>query len=242
MEETMSLLKTSRSAKFFGRGLMYCAGSATMLALTIATVSCTTVKPVPDLEGGKLKESVTTQKQINRYFHTVVVPNLKTCWDRVQGNGTIEMKYWFEDDAKGGWAFKTLTSGKSTLPKGQDEVALACMQKAVTATSFPREGDTGDPYFLIKWDWPVPLPQDAAQRVERMAGSGGGEGTGCDGNGALARCVTCSEHSCIKVCVGYDQCTIPADSPDPSVIRMCSESGKCASGGPFGVVGGMVMY
>ncbi len=211
-----------------------------MMAL-IATFSCTTVQPSPNLEGGRLKGSVATQKRINRYFYTMVVPNLKTCWDRVQGNGTIEMQYLYEDDAKGGWTFKTLKSGKSTLPKGQDEVALACMQKAVTGTSFPREGGTGTSY-LIHWNWPVPMPPDAAQQYESMLGSGGGEGGGCDGHGASARCVTCSDHSCIYVCVGFDQCTIPARSPDPSVIRMCSESGNCASGGPFGVVGGMVMY
>jgi hypothetical protein len=236
----MSLLNT-RCARFFGRGLMYCAVSAAMIAL-IATFSCTTMQPSPVLEGGKLKESVATQKRINRYFHTAVVPNLKTCWDRVQGKGTIEMQYLYEDDAKGGWTFKTLKSGKSDLPKGQDEVALACMQKAVTGTSFPRESDTGASYS-IDWNWPVPMPPDAAQQYEIMLMSAGGAGGGgCDGHGARARCVTCSDHSCIYVCVGSDLCTIPASSPDPSVIRMCSESGTCASGGPFGVVGAETLY
>ena len=198
------------------------------------------------LEGGRLKESVAEQKRINRYFHAVVVPKLKPCWDQLQGKGTIEMKFRYEDNAKGEWAFKTLEGGKSNLPKGQDEAALACMQKAVTATSFPREkSDTGASYS-INWDWPVPLPQDAAQRVERMLGSSGGAGTGCDGEGASARCVKCSgssgDYSCPYVCVGYDSCTIPAPSPDPTVIRMCQQQGKCASGGPFGVVGGIIMY
>lgn len=234
-------LNTSRSAGFVGRRLTYRAGNATMIVLIIATLSCATVQPSPDLEGGRLKESIATQKRINRYFHTVVVPNLKTCWNQVQGNGTIELTYWYVDDGKGGWAFKAVKGGKTTLPKGQDEVALACMQKAVTATSFPKEGDTGVSY-VINWDWPVPIPPDAAQQVEKMMGSGGGEGGGCDGHGARARCVTCSDHSCIYVCVGFDTCTIPAQSPDPNVIRMCSEQGACASGGPFGVVGGMIMY
>jgi len=194
------------------------------------------------LEGGRLKESVAEQKRINRYFHTVVVPKLKTCWDQLEGKGAIEMKFRYEDNAKGEWAFKMLEGGKSNLPEGQAEAALACMRKAVTATSFPREkSDTGASYS-INWDWPVPMPPDAAQQVERMLGSGGGEGGGCDGHGASARCVTCSGGSCIYVCVGYDSCTIPARSPDPTVIRMCQEQGKCASGGPFGVVGGVIMY
>ncbi len=236
----MLRLKASRSAKFFGRWSTY-VGRAAMMGLMIATFSCSTMQPSPNLEGGRLKESVATQKRINRYFHTVVVPKLNTCWNQVQGNGTIEMRYWFKDDEKGAWTVKTLSSGKSNLSKGQDEVALACMQKAVAGTSFPREGDSGASYF-IDWNWPVPMPPDAAQQVVKMMGSGGGEGGGCDGHGAPARCVTCSDHSCIYVCVGFDTCTIPANSPDPSVIRMCSEAGLCASGGPFGVVGGMVMY
>lgn len=202
-------------------------------------------KPVqqpPGLEGGRLRESVATQKRINRYFHTVVVPKLNTCWDQVQGKGTIEMGYWFEDDAKGGWAFKTLRGGKSTLPKGQDEVALTCMQKAVTATSFPKEGDTGASYF-IDWNWPVPMPPDADQQVARMVGSSGGEGTGCDGHGASARCVTCSGSplTCIYVCVGSDTCQVQAPTPG-GFNSICTEGGKCASGGLFGVVGGVIMY
>jgi hypothetical protein len=195
------------------------------------------------LEGGRLKESVAAQKRINRYFHTVVVPKLKTCWDRVEGKGTIEIKYRYEDDAKGGWTFKALKGGESSLPKGQDEVALACMQKAVTATSFPREkSDTGASYLMI-WDWPVPLPPDAAQQVERMVGSSGGEGTGCDGHGAPARCVTCSGSplTCIYVCVGSDTCEVGATTPG-GFDSICTEGGQCASGGLFGVVGGVIMY
>ena len=197
------------------------------------------------LENGRLKESVTEQKRINRYFHTVVVPKLKTCWDQLQGKGTIEMQFRYEDNAKGEWAFKTLKGGKSNLPKGQDEAAVACMQKAVTATSFPRGKGETDASYSINWVWPVPLPPDAPQQVERMFRSNGGEGTGggCDGEGAAARCVTCgSNRTCPLVCVGYDSCTHPAPSPDPTVIRMCEERGKCASGGPFGVVGGIIMY
>ncbi|SPQ01013.1 exported hypothetical protein [Candidatus Sulfobium mesophilum] len=238
----MSFLNISRSAKFLGRGLMHCAVSAAVMALMITTLSCTTAQPAPDLEGGKFKESVAAQKRINRYFHSKVVPNLKTCWDQVQGKGTIEMQYLYEDDAKGGWTFKTLKSGKSTLPRGQDEVAVACMQKAVTATSFPKEGDAGASYF-IDWNWPVPMPPDAEQQFGRMIGSNGGEGGGCDGNGASARCVTCSGSplTCIYVCVGSDTCQVQATHPG-GFNSICTEGGKCASGGPFGVVGGFIMY
>lgn len=238
----MSLLNT-RSAKCLGRRLIYCGGVAVIMVLFVAALSCKpAVAPSPDLEGGKLQESVATQKRINGYFNSEVLPRLKTCWDRVQGKGTIEMKYRYENDAKGVWAFKTLEIGKSDLPDGQNATALACMQDAVTATSFPREAtDTGESY-LIDWVWPVPLPPDTAQQIARMLGSSGGQGTGCDGHGAAAKCMTCSGFptECLTVCVGEEPpCTI---SQYPGGTKTCSASGtKCASGGLFGVVG-VIMY
>ena len=88
----MSLLNTS-SAKCMGRRLIYCGGVLAIMAVLVATLSCKPqvepkpeVKPTPELEGGKLQESVATQKRINRYFQSEVMPKLKTCWERVQGN------------------------------------------------------------------------------------------------------------------------------------------------------------
>jgi hypothetical protein len=234
----------SRSAKRLGRTLIYSGAAIAMISILVAALACKPeVTPSPDLEGGKLKESVATQKRINRYFHSVVVPKLKTCWDRVQGKGTIEVKFWYENDAKDGWAFKTLEVGKSDLSEAQIATALACMQNAVTATSFPREAsDTGESY-LIDWVWPVPLPPDTEQQAARMLGSNGGEGTGCDGHGAAAKCMTCSGFptECLTVCVGEEPpCTI---RQYPGGTKTCSASGKkCASGGLFGVVGGVIMY
>jgi hypothetical protein len=198
------------------------------------------------LEHGRLKESVATQKRINRYFHSVVVPKLKSCWDQVRGSGTIEMKYSYEDKAREGWAFKTLKVGRSDLPKGQDEVALACMQKAVTGTSFPKEkGDAGASYS-INWSWPVPFPPDAAQQAEAMFRSNGGSGEGgCDGHGAAASCVTCSGYpvSCVTVCVGGNPPCEMTENPLPGGFRRtCTVGTGCASGGGFGVVGGWVIY
>ena len=195
------------------------------------------------LERGKLKESIATQKAINHYFHASVVPRLKTCWGRVQGSGSIEMQYHYEDDGKGGWAFKTLRPGRSNLAKGQAEVATSCMQEAVSGTSFPRDKSAKARSYLIDWVWPAPLPADAKQLVERMHGATGGEGTGCDGHGAPARCFTCSGSplSCAYVCVGSDTCEVKATHPG-GFDSICSEGGQCASGGPFGVVGGKMMY
>jgi hypothetical protein len=197
------------------------------------------------LENGRLEQSVATQKKINRYFHDVVVPKLKTCWSRIQGSGTIAMKYSYKN-AKDRWAFETVKVGKSDLPKGQDEVALDCMQKAVAATSFPKEtGDTSASYS-INWSWPVPFPPDAGQQAEAMFRSNGGTGGGgCDGHGAAASCVACSGYpvSCVAVCVGGNPPCEMTENPLPGGFRRtCKVGTGCASGGAFGVVGGAVMY
>jgi hypothetical protein len=198
------------------------------------------------LENGRLKESVATQKRINRYFHAAVVPKLKGCWDRIRGKGTIEVRYQYADDGKGVWAFKALKVTHSTVPQGQDEVALDCMQKAAAGTSFPKEKTDPGRSYAVNWAWPVPLPPDAPQQVERMMRDNGGGGTGCDGHGAPARCVTCSGTplSCVAVCVGGDPpCTLTENPLPGGFSRTCTVGSGCASGGGFGVVGGgVVMY
>lgn len=191
----------------------------------------------------RFKASVATQKRINRYFHGVVVPRLKPCWDRVQGKGTVEVKYLYADNGKGGWAFKTIHGSKSDLPKGQGQAAASCMQKAVAGTSFPREKSEKGASYLIGWAWPVPFPPDAEQQVARMWDSGGGQGGGCDGRGAAARCVTCSgsPQTCVYVCVGYSSCEVQATKPG-GFNSICTEGGQCASGGLFGLAGVMSIY
>jgi hypothetical protein len=226
----------TRSVRRLPGALIWC-----LAALALGAIqSCTVTRP-SELEGGRLEDSVATQKRINRYFHDVVMPRLKPCWDRVQGTGRVEMKYVYERDATRGWAFETVEAGRSDLPAGPNAAALACMQQAVGGTSFPLEPrDRGESYMLV-WTWPVPLPHDAEPRYARMLGNDGGEGTGCDGHGASASCVTCSlTATCLTVCVGRNApCTI---LEYPGGTRTCSAGGECASGGLFGVVGGVIAY
>jgi hypothetical protein len=213
----------------------------TKKALVDEVMTARKARVLRTLERGKLKESLAAQKAINRYFHASVVPRLKACWERVQGPGSIEIQYRYEDDGRGGWAFKTLRAGASDLPKGQAEVAVVCMQEAVSGTSFPKDKRGAAKSYLINWVWPTPLPADATQLVERMRGATGGEGAGCDGHGAPARCVACSgsPQSCAYVCVGSDTCEVQATTTN-GFNSICSEGGQCASGGPFGVVGARV--
>lgn len=194
-------------------------------------------------DDGKFKATVAAQKKINRYFHGTVVPKLKTCWSRVSGKGMVEVRYLYTADAKGGWSFKTIQASRSDLPKDQEKAAMACMQQAVSGTSFPKEKTEKAKSYSISWVWPLPMPPDADRQVARMWGSSGGEGGGCDGHGASARCVTCkgSPLTCVYVCAGSDTCEVQATKPG-GFDSICSEGGQCASGGLFGLVGTMVMY
>jgi hypothetical protein len=216
--------------------------AATITAAVAFTVSCAREQPSPDPAGGSRERSVAAQKRLNRHFHDQVVPKLGECWQDIHGRGAVEMWYSFTRGSNGAWAVNKVEAGESSLPGPQKAAALACMQKAVTSTSFPAsEGDDPETYF-VAWNWPVPLPADAAQQADRMFKDNGGGGTGCDGNGAPARCWNCTGSgtvSCAKVCVGYSQCSIVNDQyPLPH----CSAKGACASGGPFGVLGGNFIY
>jgi len=189
-----------------------------------------------------LEKTITTQQRLNRYFHGDVVPKLRDCWSRVQGEGTIAVKYTYTKGS-GRWMFDRLEVSQSTLPRGQDAVALKCMQDAVRGTSYPVEqGEGNQNSFVLNWNWPVPFPANATEQTNAMfaarAAGGGTGGGGCDGQGTAARCFSCDHESksiaCLKVCVGYTTCTLGE--------TYCRAEGSCASGGPFGVAGGYIMY
>jgi hypothetical protein len=211
--------------------------------LTLALSSPAAAQSKPGVDDARFKASVAAQKRINRYFHGVVVPKLKSCWGRIPGKGTVEIKYLYADNGKGGWAFKTIQASRSDLPKDREKAAVACMQGAVAATSFAKEKGEKARSYTISWGWPVPFPPDAEQQVARMWGSSGGEGGGCDGHGAAARCVTCSGHplTCVYVCVGGDSCEVQATKPG-GFDSICTEGGQCSSGGSFGLMGTMAIY
>ena len=188
-----------------------------------------------------LEKTTTTQQRLNRYFHADVMPKLKNCWSRLQGKGTIEMEHSYRRDANGKWVAAELTIGKSTLAKEQNAVALQCMQDSVQGTAFPAEGRDGKgTSYVANWTWPVPFPANADTLTNNMfsAKPKGGGGGGCDGHGALAKCWTCDNGKCLKVCVGFKTCKITFFKG----ISYCGTDGDCASGGPFGVTGGVVMY
>lgn len=189
-----------------------------------------------------LEKTVPAQQRINRYFHGDVVPKLRNCWSGVQGKGKVELKYTYANSS-GRWVLSKVESGPSTLPRGQEAVALKCMQDATRGTSFPMDsGERSQSTFEVNWTWPVPFPVNADKLTStmfsaRMNNGGTGSG-GCDGAGTAAKCYTCSKdgHACEKVCVGYKTCAVSYPG------ALCGAQGSCASGGPFGVSGGVIMY
>lgn len=226
--------------------LMIVGISLTVIGLvTAATQSRRPIGPVntetstAQLKLAQAETTMTTQQRLNRYFHNDVIPKLKSCWSSIQGKGTIEFAHNYSKGADGKFTPAGIAVSRSGLPRGQEAVALRCMQEATRGTSFPAESSDTTTYML-NWNWPVPFPANANQltttmfaaRVSNTGGSGGGGG--CDGSGTAAKCYTCANNSptCEKVCVGYKDCKI--SYPGAS----CTASGKCASGGPFGLSGG----
>lgn len=188
-----------------------------------------------------LEKTTTTQQRLNRYFHSDVIPKLRNCWSRLLGKGTIEFEHSYRKDASGKWIADKLTASRSTLRRGQEAVALQCMRDAVRGTAFPVEGGDGNARgYTINWTWPVPFPTNSVELTSAMFASKpkGGGGGGCDGRGALAKCYICDNKTCVKVCVGYKTCKIYTTLNG----TFCTESEDCASGGPFGVTGGSVIY
>jgi hypothetical protein len=184
----------------------------------------------------RFQRTISTQQRINRYFHNDVIPKLRNCWNRVQGTGIIQINHHYLRNDNGKWVVEDLTIGNSTLPRGQDAVALRCMQEAVRGTSFPMVSDDGDSkQYMVKWSWPVPFPVNAEDQTRVMFASKGSLGAWGCGNTA-PNCVDCANTGlrCIDVCSGYHYCNL--------VGGACQASYRCTTGSPFEVAGRTVMY
>lgn len=216
-------------------------GKVVVVAVTLISASCKTSPPA-ELTANCGDDVIASQNRINRYFHKAVVPKMSACWSRIQGEGTIDFQFTYKRTA-GGWEWEKLGVSGSTLPKGQDAVALQCMQESVRGTSFPVEEVDGKAVeFFADWRWPVPWPKDITE-MARMAGNGiiWGE---C-GLGKLKKCQDClydaktKKLSCKSTCSGYTNCTPNADG---NGCMLGPISPRCVSGFSFGNSGGIVIY
>lgn len=184
----------------------------------------------------RFQKTITAQQRLNRYFHNDVIPKLRNCWNQLQGAGSIQINHNYVRTANGKWVVKGLTIGNSTLPRGQEAVALRCMQEAVRGSSFATVGDDeSSKEYMVKWTWPVPFPSNAEEQTRVMFASKGSLGAWGCGNTA-PNCVDCANTGlrCIDVCSGYHYCNL--------VGGACQASHRCTTGSPFEVAARTVMY
>jgi hypothetical protein len=210
--------------------------SLVLIGVLMVLQACSASRKTGTVDEDQISYSVAQQKRINRYFHDTVVPDLGECWTKLTGDGTVGMTYTYEKDAKGAWRFKNVELEGSTLPTGVASTALGCMRKAASGTSFAADQSEKGNSYTLHWTWPVPFPPNASEDVEKMfLDNGGGAAIDCDGKGTAPRCVRCATNDrCKMVCVGFPSCTI-LTTPDWTT---CAASDFCASGGPFGIIGG----
>ena len=189
------------------------------------------------LMGCARDETGELQDRLNRYFHSEVTPKLQMCWNRLQGEGRVEVKLRFTR-AGTRWAWQQVEVNRSTLPRDQDAAALQCMETAIRGTSFPAEENADETGFVIYWGWPVPLPSSGSSLATRMINQGGGGGN-CENPNCLP--LTCTDNKCptANKCSGYSDCTV-TDSGDGSL--QCNFKNKCLSSGYFRGGGGVIMY
>jgi hypothetical protein len=125
--------------------------------------------------GRDVEKTTAAQVTVNHYFHSVVTPKLRACWDRVQGEGTIEMALNYRKSG-GRWLFESLERIRSSVPEEQGAVALQCMQDSARDTSFfLEEKDSAKKFekFVLKWTWLVPLPAEGSDEMIRRTGGWG---------------------------------------------------------------------
>ncbi len=177
------------------------------------------------------QQALETQKHVNRFFHSEVIPKIKESWNAMADSGkTVTYHYQYRRNHDR-WEFNQMDKMESDLSGHSDTIAMLFMAKAVAGTHFPIEKRMEqDTIFNLYWSWPVPFPEGEFDPLtgEFMARqNNGGASGGCDGRGTRAHCTYCGKNGdCPLVCVGYNECNNTGGA--------CWELYECASGGPFG--------
>jgi hypothetical protein len=193
------------------------------------------------------ESTIAMQNRINRHIHREIVPKLKTCWDGLEGKGTVDAKFEYRRHGTR-WVLANSSVRSSTLAESQEQLALRCLQQAVRDNSFAVvAADAETDEFHLNWSFPVPWPKDIAEAAQRMIDTGGGGG-GCGGSeNPPPACFDCGYLQvlpglpgvsfCQKVCAGYLTCR-----HEPHGCNVGPISPQCATGSTFGNQGGVVLY
>jgi hypothetical protein len=219
------------------------ASALTPAAQTRTAPTCDSASPYAAiLEPMSSAATVAAQDRINRYIHRDVAPMLRDCWSRLAGSGTVSVRLRY-DRAGDRWVPGTSEVRRATLPAGDADLALQCLQAAVAGTGFAVEaGDREASRYTVNWTFPVPWPTD--EEVLRLAiDNGGGGGSGqCGGPEHPPACFDCGYipilgwSFCMPTCVGYSDCT-----KIPNGCQFSSRA-RCITGGAFGNASGIALY
>lgn len=195
-----------------------CALAAAAIFLVIG---CT--RRSPDGGGSEIndiEETIAAQTVVNHYLFTSVTSKLRTCWSKLQGEGTVDLALRYaKSNTK--WMFEKVDAISSTLPDEQLRLAQACMQEASTGSSFAleeRPGGKNFERFVVKWRWLVPLPAEGSQEMARRVGEQ-------DPPKGCAKCISNYPARCVWSETGKEEdCRVEAPNA-------CSTTGtKCLSG------------
>lgn len=209
--------------------------SLTLLACTHRGPSQAAEEPAPaSPEQGDTPSpaTVAAQEAVNRYFHAEVTPKLRACWERLQGEGTVEIAFTYAASGGGAWALESVEPIKTTLPEEQGAAALRCMQESARGTSFtlpPDDGAEAYEKLVLKWTWLVPLPPEGSEALARRAADE-------DPPRGCAKCIPHYPARCQWSSSGEADCRV--DGPN-----QCSTSGTKCVGGLYGMAGnGVVIF
>ena len=177
-----------------------------------------------------LEETVAAQQIVNHYLYSSVTPKLRTCWSRLQGEGTVDIALRYrKSDRK--WGFERAEAIRSTLPNDQAAAALACMSESATGSSFvldEKAGGKAFEKFVLKWTWLVPLPEEGSEAMARRAG-GLSPSSGC------AKCISNYPARCQWSETGKEEdCRVEAPNA-------CSTTGTKCLTGIYGRAGNMIV-
>lgn len=139
-------------------------------ALILLCVGCN--KPQRSTLLDDLEATVDAQAVVNHYLFTSVTPKLRTCWSKVQGEGTVDIALRYNKSG-GKWLFDRAEIIRSTLSSDQAAAAQACMQASASGSSFDlaeKAGGKSFEKFVVKWTWLVPLPEEGSEAMARRAG------------------------------------------------------------------------
>jgi hypothetical protein len=177
-----------------------------------------------------LEQTIAAQQVVNHYLFSSVTPKLRTCWSKLQGEGTVDIALRYRK-SDGKWAFERAEPIRTTLPNEQLAAAVACMGESAKGSSFALDESAGEKAFerfVVKWTWLVPLPEEGSEAMARRAG-GLTPASGC------AKCISNYPARCQWSETGKEEdCRVEAPNA-------CSTTGTKCLTGIYGRAGNMIV-